>query len=125
MDSLCTRWNQSAPPTRSFAPAASSGSVARSSDSLGPVIAAELELSKLHEYGERPEKHPFGALGIRDTRRYPFRPAPTRWVSAFCLLSLLSPDNGLLDSTEKLILPGAGPVSFFGFMLLGPSVLSQ
>jgi hypothetical protein len=44
-------------------------------------------------------------------------------IAAFCLLSLLSPDAGLLESTEKLTLPGAGPVSFFGFMLLGPAIL--
>jgi hypothetical protein len=37
---------------------------------------------------------------------------------AFCLLSLASPDVGLLTSNEKLTVPGAGPVSFFGFMLL-------
>src|SRR5690242_15671951 len=42
---------------------------------------------------------------------------------AFCLLSLLSPDTALLGGSEKLNVPGAGPVSFFGFMLLGPAVL--
>jgi hypothetical protein len=40
-------------------------------------------------------------------------------TAAFCLLSLLSQDIGLLASNEKLTVPGAGPVSFFGFMLLG------
>jgi Pentapeptide repeats (8 copies) len=42
---------------------------------------------------------------------------------AFCLLSLLSPDSALLSGSEKLNVPLAGPVSFFGFMLLGPAVL--
>jgi hypothetical protein len=40
----------------------------------------------------------------------------------FCVLCLLTPDSALLDG-EKLNVPLAGPVSFFGFMLLGPSVL--
>jgi Pentapeptide repeats (8 copies) len=45
-------------------------------------------------------------------------------TAAFCLLSLFSPDVGLISGgTEKLNVPGAGPVSFFGFMLLGPTVL--
>jgi hypothetical protein len=44
-------------------------------------------------------------------------------TAAFCLLSLASPDVGLLTSNEKLTVPGAGPVSFFGFMLLGPAIL--
>jgi uncharacterized protein YjbI with pentapeptide repeats len=44
-------------------------------------------------------------------------------TAAFCLLSLASPDSGLLTSNEKLNVPFAGPVSFFGFMLLGPAVL--
>jgi len=44
-------------------------------------------------------------------------------VAAFCLLSLASPDSGLLTGNEKLNVPGAGPVSFFGFMLLGPAIL--
>jgi hypothetical protein len=44
-------------------------------------------------------------------------------TAAFCLLSLTSPDSGLLTSNEKLTVPGAGPVSFFGFMLLGPAIL--
>jgi hypothetical protein len=39
------------------------------------------------------------------------------------LLSLLSPDSALLGGSEKLNVPFAGPVSFFGFMLLGPAVL--
>jgi uncharacterized protein YjbI with pentapeptide repeats len=42
---------------------------------------------------------------------------------AFCLLSLLSPDSALLGGSEKINVPFAGPVSFFGFMLLGPAVL--
>jgi uncharacterized protein YjbI with pentapeptide repeats len=44
-------------------------------------------------------------------------------TSAFCLLSLLSPDTNLLGGSEKINVPFAGPVSFFGFMLLGPAVL--
>jgi hypothetical protein len=45
-------------------------------------------------------------------------------TAAFCLLTLLlSPDSALLGGSEKIIAPLAGPVSFFGFMLLGPAVL--
>jgi hypothetical protein len=44
-------------------------------------------------------------------------------TAAFCLLSLASPDSGLLNGNEKLTVPGAGPVSFFGFILLGPAIL--
>jgi hypothetical protein len=44
-------------------------------------------------------------------------------TAAFCLLSLLSPDSALLGGSEKINVPLAGPVSFFGFMLLGPAVL--
>jgi hypothetical protein len=44
-------------------------------------------------------------------------------TAAFCLLSLLSPDSALLGASEKINVPFAGPVSFFGFMLLGPAVL--
>jgi uncharacterized protein YjbI with pentapeptide repeats len=44
-------------------------------------------------------------------------------TAAFCLLSLLSPDSALLGGNEKINVPFAGPVSFFGFMLLGPAVL--
>jgi len=44
-------------------------------------------------------------------------------TAAFCLLSLLSPDSALLGGNEKIIVPLAGPVSFSGFMLLGPAVL--
>ena len=44
-------------------------------------------------------------------------------TAAFCLLSLLSPDSTLLGGSEKIAVPLAGPVSFFGFMLLGPAVL--
>src|SRR5262249_17941519 len=39
------------------------------------------------------------------------------------LLSLFSPDSALLGGNEKINVPLAGPVSFFGFMLLGPAVL--
>ena len=44
-------------------------------------------------------------------------------TAAFCLLSLLSPDSALLGGSEKINVPLAGPVSFFGFVLLGPAVL--
>jgi hypothetical protein len=44
-------------------------------------------------------------------------------TAAFCLLSLLSPDSALLGGSEKIDVPLAGPVSFFGFILLGPAVL--
>jgi uncharacterized protein YjbI with pentapeptide repeats len=44
-------------------------------------------------------------------------------TAAFCLLSLLSPDSALLGGSERINVPFAGPVSFFGFMLLGPAVL--
>jgi hypothetical protein len=44
-------------------------------------------------------------------------------TAAFCLLSLLSPDIALLGGSDKISVPFAGPVSFFGFMLLGPAVL--
>jgi Pentapeptide repeats (8 copies) len=44
-------------------------------------------------------------------------------TTAFCLLSLPSPDSALLFGSEKINVPLAGPVSFLGFMLLGPAVL--
>ncbi len=44
-------------------------------------------------------------------------------TATFCLLSWFSPDSGLLGGSEKINVPLAGPVSFFGFMLLGPAVL--
>jgi uncharacterized protein YjbI with pentapeptide repeats len=44
-------------------------------------------------------------------------------TAAFCLLSLLSPDSALLGGSEKINVPLAGPVSFIGFMVLGPLVL--
>ncbi|WP_456679243.1 MULTISPECIES: pentapeptide repeat-containing protein [unclassified Bradyrhizobium] len=44
-------------------------------------------------------------------------------TTVFCLLSLLSPDSALLGGSERISVPLAGPVSFFGFMLLGPAVL--
>jgi hypothetical protein len=44
-------------------------------------------------------------------------------TTAFCLLSLLSPDTALLGVSERINVPLAGPVSFSGFMLLGPTVL--
>lgn len=42
---------------------------------------------------------------------------------SFCLLSLLSPDSALLGVSQKIKVPFAGPVSFFGFTLLAPAVL--
>jgi hypothetical protein len=44
-------------------------------------------------------------------------------TTAFCLLSLLSPDSHLLSGSKTINVPLAGTVSFFGFMLLGPAVL--
>ena len=44
-------------------------------------------------------------------------------TAAFCLPGLLSPDSAVLTGTEKINVQFAGPVSFFGFMLLGPSAL--
>ena len=44
-------------------------------------------------------------------------------TTAFCLLSLLSPDSALLGGSERINVPLAGPVSFVGFILLGPAVL--
>jgi len=41
----------------------------------------------------------------------------------FCMLSLLTPDSALLIDGEKLNVPLTGPISFCGFMLLGPAVL--
>jgi hypothetical protein len=44
-------------------------------------------------------------------------------TTAFCTLSLLSPDIALLGGNDRINLPLPGPVSFIGFMLLGPAVL--
>ena len=44
-------------------------------------------------------------------------------AAAFCVLSLLTPDSALLGSSEKLNVPLAGPVSFIGFIIIGPAVL--
>ena len=44
-------------------------------------------------------------------------------TSAFCFLSLFSPDSALLAGSEKINVPFGGPVSFSGFMLLGPAIL--
>jgi uncharacterized protein YjbI with pentapeptide repeats len=44
-------------------------------------------------------------------------------TAAFCMLSLLTPDSALLGGNERINVPFAGPVSFLGFMLLGPTVL--
>jgi hypothetical protein len=44
-------------------------------------------------------------------------------TATFCLLSLLAPDSDLLGSSKNINVPFAGPVSFFGFMLLGPAIL--
>jgi hypothetical protein len=44
-------------------------------------------------------------------------------ISMFCLLSLLTPDSALMGGSERVSVPLAGPVSFSGFMLLGPAIL--
>jgi len=45
-------------------------------------------------------------------------------AAVFCLLALLTPDSALLvGGSEKLNVPFAGSVSFFGFVLLAPAVL--
>jgi hypothetical protein len=44
-------------------------------------------------------------------------------TAVFCALSLLTPDISLLAGNDKISVPFAGPVSFLGFMLLGPAVL--
>lgn len=44
-------------------------------------------------------------------------------TTIFCILSLLTPDSALLSSTSTLNVPLAGPVSFFGFIILGPTIL--
>jgi hypothetical protein len=44
-------------------------------------------------------------------------------TTTFCLLSLLSPDSALLGGGDKINVPLAGPVSFRGFMLLGPVLI--
>jgi uncharacterized protein YjbI with pentapeptide repeats len=44
-------------------------------------------------------------------------------TAAFCLLSLLSPDSALLSDIERINVPFAGPVSSYGFMIIGPLVL--
>jgi hypothetical protein len=44
-------------------------------------------------------------------------------AALFCLLSLMSPDSALLTTGERLSVPFAGPVSFLGFIFVGPAVL--
>jgi hypothetical protein len=44
-------------------------------------------------------------------------------AASFCLLSLLAPDSSLLTTGVTLNVPFAGPVSFLGFMIVGPLVL--
>ena len=44
-------------------------------------------------------------------------------VAIFCLLSLLTPDAALLTGGERLNVPFAGPVSFRGFIIIGPALL--
>jgi hypothetical protein len=46
-------------------------------------------------------------------------------TTAFCLLSLLTPDSALLGGSERISVPFVGPVSFAGFMVLGPALLSD
>jgi hypothetical protein len=42
---------------------------------------------------------------------------------AFCVLSLLTPDSAPLGSSDKVNVPLAGPVSFVGFIIIGPALL--
>jgi hypothetical protein len=44
-------------------------------------------------------------------------------TAMFCVLSLVTPDSALLAGNEKLNVPLAGPVSFFGFVILGRALL--
>jgi Pentapeptide repeats (8 copies) len=44
-------------------------------------------------------------------------------AAAFCVLSLLTPDSALLGGSDKVNVPLAGPVSFLGFIIIGPAVL--
>jgi Pentapeptide repeats (8 copies) len=44
-------------------------------------------------------------------------------AAVFCILSLLTPDSALLTAGAPLNVPFAGPVSFRGFLLVGPAVL--
>ncbi len=44
-------------------------------------------------------------------------------AASFCLLSLLEPDSSLLTNGGRLSVPVAGPVSFLGFMIVGPLIL--
>jgi hypothetical protein len=44
-------------------------------------------------------------------------------VGLFCLLSLLTPDSALLTGGERVNVPFAGPVSFLGFVIIGPVLL--
>jgi hypothetical protein len=44
-------------------------------------------------------------------------------AAAFCILSLLTPDTALLGGSDKVNVPLAGPVSFVGFIIIGPAVL--
>ena len=44
-------------------------------------------------------------------------------AASFCLLSLLAPDSSLLTSGVTLNVPFAGPVSFLGFIIVGPVIL--
>jgi hypothetical protein len=44
-------------------------------------------------------------------------------TAGFCLTGFLTPDSAILTNTAKFDVQFAGPVSFFGFMLLRPSVL--
>jgi hypothetical protein len=44
-------------------------------------------------------------------------------AASFCLLSLLTPDSSLLTNGVRLNVPFAGPVSFLGFIIVGPALL--
>jgi hypothetical protein len=44
-------------------------------------------------------------------------------AASFCLLTLLGTDTAFITNGERLDVPVAGPVSFLGFMIIGPLVL--
>jgi hypothetical protein len=44
-------------------------------------------------------------------------------AASFCILSLLAPDISLLTNGVTLNVPFAGPVSFLGFIVVGPLIL--
>jgi uncharacterized protein YjbI with pentapeptide repeats len=44
-------------------------------------------------------------------------------TTAFCVVSLLTPDSAMLGGNDRINVPVAGPVPFIGFMMLGPALL--